>query len=242
MDTENLIAKVRAAHTRESLLIGGLTEDQVRDESALPGWTRGHVLGARLAFIRAARRQIELASGGGQAEFYDGGRAGRDATIEAEAARPAADLIGDLLRELKALDAAWPPADGAEWNRTVTYRGPGTLSDILLACWRESEIHRVDLRLGARACDWSAEFCALLLDFLAPRVPEGMRIDLTATDGQVRMLGTGDRVVTVRGSLTDLTAWVAGREPDGELRSSPGGLPPLRRLREARDGGQPSWA
>jgi maleylpyruvate isomerase len=237
----DLVAPVRAAHARECSLIGGLTDAQVQAASALPGWTRGHVLGARLAFARAADRQIALAFGEREAEFYDGGRAGRDAAIEAAAARPAADLVCGLWRALEALDTAWSRIGAADWDRPVTYRGPGTLTDILFACWRESQIHLVDLRLGARPAEWSAAFCAHLFEFLAVRAPDGTRIDLSTPDGQVRTIGSGERVVVVAGTLTDLAAWLSGREPDGALEAA-GELPVLRRLREARDGGRPQWA
>ncbi|MFF3768228.1 hypothetical protein ACFYYR_29675 [Streptomyces sp. NPDC001922] len=82
-----------------------------------------------------------------------------------------------------------------------------------------------------RACSargWSRAFCAHALDFLAPRAPEG-GLTLVAADGpEVRGLGAGERPVTVRGALADLTAWLAGRVPEGPVDAEPGPLPGLR--------------
>lgn len=220
-----------AAHERERSLIDRLTDGQARASSALPGWTRGHVLGARLAFLRAASRQVTNAMAGRLAEeFYDGGRAGRDAEIEAHADRPADDLVLEVTQAAKALDRAWSTMSPSDWDRPIMYRGRGPLTDLLRASWREVEVHRVDLDLGVRPSDWSAEFCAELFDFLTPRAPAGVQLRLVTPDGGAWVLGTGEPVA-IRGALTDLAAWLSGRSPDGPVESPTGTLPPLQRLR-----------
>jgi maleylpyruvate isomerase len=233
LSSGDLVLRMKGAHARERSLIRSLTDDQVRAASALPGWTRGHVLGSRLAFVRAATRQIQFALAGQQIELFDGGRSGRDAEIAAHADRGAADLVRDLLQAVAILEESVSRVGPADWYRPVTYRDQSTVMSIVQASWREAEVHCVDLDLGAQPSDWSAEFCAHLFDFLAERAPEGVQIELAAPGGDVWILGAGVRV-TVVGAVTDLAAWLAGREAVGPVTSSTGTLPALRRLREAR--------
>jgi maleylpyruvate isomerase len=229
---EVLIGFMQDAHRRESTLIKDLTDEQARAESALPGWSRGHVIGSRLAFIGAAGRQIECAMTGQQRDFFDGGRPGRDAEIETYAHRPAAELIMMLKQAVASLEASWATMGPADWTRPAFYRGPGPLTDVLKGCWRETEIHSVDLNLGVRPAQWSAELCVHLFGFLEPRVPEGTQLVLAVPDGRTWELGSGERVV-VSGALADLAAWLSGRKPDGPVESSTGSLPTLRGLRMA---------
>lgn len=228
-----LVAELKAAHERERRLVAGLSEEQARAASSLPGWSRAHVVGCRLAFIRAVNRQLDYAFTNRTVEFVDGGVAGRDAYIEANAYRPAADLTEELVTELTALDTRWSELRPDDWARRAMYRGPSTLADILLACWRESEIHLVDIDLGIRPSSWSRRFCVLLFDFLEQRVPDGVQLELATPAGETWTLGSG-QVVRVRGALTDLAAWLSGREPEGALESSTGSLPELGGLRNAR--------
>jgi maleylpyruvate isomerase len=228
-----LIVEMKASHARERALIDGLTDKQARAASTLPGWSRAHVLACRLAFVRAVNRQLDYALTDRLIEFVDGGVTGRDAYIEANACRPAAELVEELTGELTALDARWTALKPQDWTREAVYRGPSTLADILLACWRESEIHLVDLDLGVRPSTWSRLFCLLLFDFLEPRVPEDVQLNLTTPEEETWTLGSGEPI-QLRGALTDLAAWLSGREPVGTLESSAGSLPELGRLRDAR--------
>jgi maleylpyruvate isomerase len=230
---EKIVELVKAAHTDERLLIDTLTEEKIRVTSPMPGWTRGHLLSCRLVFLRSALRPSEAAREGRTIAFYQDGpdpraadRAGRDAEFEATVGRPAAELVGEVQRATVTLDQAWSRLGPSDWARPARYRGRGTLLDVLFACWRESEVHMVDYQLGARPADWSAEFCVHLLDYLARRVPKGLRLELTADENQTWSLGQGDPV-RVRGALTDLAAWLGGRELDGPLQSSTGVIPDL---------------
>lgn len=203
----------------------GLTEVRVRAPSALPDWTRGHVLAHLVGFGRGARRQIAYALRDDLVEFYDGGRAGRNADIEANAGRSAADLVAELHATMDGLRDDWARLGERDWERRVAYRD-GRLVDVLLCCWREAEIHLVDLDIGVRPSAWSAPFCRHAIEFLAPRVPTGVRLELVADDGDPIVLGTG-RTVTVGAVLTDLTAWLAGRRPERTPDCSDPELPEL---------------
>ncbi|WP_051765913.1 maleylpyruvate isomerase family mycothiol-dependent enzyme [Saccharothrix syringae] len=201
-------ATALAGYTRLTELIADLTDAQVAEPSALPGWTRGHVLAHLTNLTAAMARQAELE--GTPTEVYDGGQAGRDAAIEAAAGRSADEHRAALAAAVERLTAAW--AGVRDWGAPVAYRS-GTLLTTVHAVWREVQIHALDLDLGP--VTWSTEFCEHTIDFLAPRVPDGVRLVLVA-DGRRWELGEGEEV-ELRGSLQDLTAWLAGREPAGEV-------------------------
>ncbi|WP_460523986.1 maleylpyruvate isomerase family mycothiol-dependent enzyme [Flindersiella endophytica] len=205
--------------------IDGLTEAEVRAPSSLPDWTRGHVLAHLATFSQAFARQTRYALASKLIEVYDGGRPGRNAAIEALAGASAPDLVRAVNDGFAALEAGWAEAEPDDWSRPVTYRD-GTLLGTLYCCWREFGIHAVDLDLGVTPANWSPEFCAHVIDFLQPRTPDGVQLTLAASDGDTWTYGTG-AAVEVRGELTDLTAWFAGRAPRGPLESSTGALPEL---------------
>lgn len=233
MSPEDIVVRVKAAHERERSLLGGMTEEQARAASALPGWTRGHVLASRLVFARAASRQIEYALADQVVDFYDGGKPGRAAEIEANADRPAGELVREIQQALVSLDKGWSRVGASDWTRPGRYRGGGTLANVLQASWRETEIHCVDFKLGIRPSNWSPEFCAHLFEWLGPRIPENVQVELMTPEGDTWTLGAGEHI-RVRGALTDLAAWLAGREPEGPVESSTGTLPELRRLSVGR--------
>jgi maleylpyruvate isomerase len=232
---EEIIEWVRDAHARERRLVETLTEEQIRVASPLPGWSRAHLLGARLAFLHAALRQIDYGLADRTTPFYRAGsdpraadRAGRDAEVEAGAGLPADVLVRAVMDATEVLDLAWTRPGPADWARPARYRGRGTLLDVLYAAWRESEVHMVDYDLGPRPADWSEEFCVHLLGYLARRVPPGTRLELSSPGGGAWSLGRGEPI-QVHGALPDLAAWLGGRTPEGRLTCSAGALPSLGR-------------
>jgi maleylpyruvate isomerase len=200
--TPSTISRVHAAHATVAGLLDGFTDEQARADSALPGWSRGHVVTHLAELSRAFARQADYAREGRTVEIYDGGRPARDAAIEAKAGRSATELRADLLDAQAALELAWRDLTEADWARPIRYRD-GVLLDTAFAKWRETEIHAADLDLGYRSADWSAELCEHLIGFLTPRLPDGVPLTVAA-----------------QGERTDVVAWLAGREPIGELTGS----------------------
>jgi maleylpyruvate isomerase len=188
---DDLIAVVRA-----------LPQDAGREPSPLPGWTRGHVLAHVDGVCNALARQAEFAGHGKTVAPYDGGQAGRDAAIEVGSTRTTAEHVAALEAARERLATAWPDPGDALWSTPIAYRD-GVLADALLAWWREARIHAVDATAGLEAAlgydTWDERFCAHLLEFLAVRLPDD------AAD------------VELAGAPTDVAAWLAGREPAGEV-------------------------
>ncbi|MEU4764418.1 maleylpyruvate isomerase family mycothiol-dependent enzyme [Actinosynnema sp. NPDC023794] len=201
-------AKALDAHRRLAAAIEDLTDERVAQPSALPGWTRGHVLAHLAKGTVALAGQAEHE--GTKVEPYPGGRPARDAAIEADAGRSAAEHRAAIAAAVDRLAKAWD--DVRDWDTPVYYRD-GTLTGTAYGVWREAEIHLRDLDLGP--VTWSLEFCEHAVDFLSARVPDGIRLTLQAPERRWT-IGEGEDF-TLTGSLTDLTAWLAGREPAGTI-------------------------
>lgn len=216
---------VLSAQARFAGLTNRLTEADARAPSALPGWSRGHVV-THVANVGVAfDRQIRAARAARLVDVYDGGRPARDAGIEAGAGRPVGDLRSVVTEVFDRLSTTLTGLDPDDWDRPVRYRD-GTVGGVVYALWREITIHAVDLAVGATPDGWEPDLCLHLLDFLSPRLPAGTSVTFAPEDGPQRTYGSGVAVV-VTGRLTDVTAWLAGRTPTGPVTNPAGDLPDL---------------
>ncbi len=189
-----------------------LSDDDVRAATELPGWTRGHILAHVANVADAVARQVEYALRGESIEFYDGGMGGRTQAIEMAAGNPAAEHQGKLDAALSRVLSALAGLDDEQWTLRINYRD-GTVYDGALALWRELVIHLADLNVGRGPETWSKEFCVYLIEFLASRVPQGIRLVLLPLALPTITVGNGANTVSVQGMLTDIAAWLAGRTP-----------------------------
>lgn len=212
--------EIRAAADRLNAVLAGVDDDAARAASGLPGWSRGHVMAHLANFSDAMTRQVEEALAGRLVEMYDGGRPARDAAIETDSGKSAQQLKENVAAATGNLIAAYEKVD--DWTRPVTYRN-SDLTATAYCGWRELEIHTIDLALQPTSDDWSEEFCLHLLDFLRPRTPEGIKLVLDT--GTTKWENGDGPVQIVEGRLTDLTAWIAGRQPRQPLA---GDLPELK--------------
>lgn len=218
--TEALTAvrESEAALARVLSAVESATVEDLAAPSALPGWTRGHVLAHLDGIGRALARQLDYAARGQTVDVYDGGQPGRDFAIEAGATRTLAEHV-TALHDLHDLHQdAWPEEDSLVWFTPVRYRD-GIVVDVALAWWREVSIHQVDLDLGIEATEvWSQPLGEHLLDFLSVRLPGGPLIELDAFEPGVRYIVAADSgaaptaPITVTGPLTSIIGWLAGRE------------------------------
>ncbi len=197
----------------------------MRAPSALPDWTRGHVLthlgrnadGIAATLAGALRGEIVLR--------YPDGPAGRAADIEAGSGRSAVELIADVRESAARLDRIFGAVtDAGAWERPTDSDRPA--HTWLNNRWREVEIHRVDLLGSYGPPDWPAAFVDYLLprlvrpDALAPRLSGAVRIEVghegsTTTDlgGTVCSVSPGEagEPVSVAGPDWAVLAWLIGR-------------------------------
>lgn len=211
------VESIERTQERLRTTLDGLTDGLVAGASPLPGWTRGHVLAHIAGFAEAAVRQLEWACtepDGEPGEFYDGGRAGRDAAIEAGASASAAEHVARIGAALDRMEGFldFVTSDPELLARPTGYKHGAPVGALVLAWWRELSIHLTDLDLGAEHTLWGPELREHLVGFLAPRVPDGVQLDLEPTDvDEPRRVGQGG-LVRVRGAANDIVAWLAGRD------------------------------
>ncbi|MEO3753713.1 maleylpyruvate isomerase family mycothiol-dependent enzyme [Streptomyces sp. B6B3] len=204
------VAAVVEAHGTLAEFVARLDDRQVAEASALPGWSRGHVLAHLTDNARMFARLAEHALRGELVATYDGGTDERDAIIESTAGRGADEHRRELARHTARLQAAWARAGDADWRRPVTFRD-AELAATVWARWREVWIHLVDLDLGVRPDDWPEALACHAVDFLRCRLPAGTRVRAEDVRRQWTVGHAPGRVVT--GRVRDLAAWLAGRPP-----------------------------
>lgn len=214
--------------------------------SALPDWTRGHVLAHVDGVTHALARQAEHAARGERIEPYDGGFAGRVAAIEAASTRTPAEHVAALEAARDRAAAAWPAPGSPVWDAPTAYRD-GPVTGCVLAWWREMRIHAVDAAVGIGLDTWNPRLLNHLKQFLAERLPKGVVLsdddvpsdddavpgpppaggesppraappDATWPEGPGAPAPSSSSTI-ISGAPTDVVAWLAGRRPDGPVRA-----------------------
>jgi maleylpyruvate isomerase len=157
---DDAVAGCAAAHQRLLAHLDDLDDGAARGASQLPGWTVGHVLTHLARHAESQLRLLDGARRGEGAERYPQGGEGRDADIEAGAARPAAELVADVRRTIWDLEGAWASLPAEAWTVTGSSFGKPERADQLpFKRWREVEIHHADLGLaGFSSDDWSEAY------------------------------------------------------------------------------------
>jgi maleylpyruvate isomerase len=199
--TANAVDACRDASARLLATLDGLDDATARRPSRLPHWTVGHVVTHLARNADSHVRMLGGAMAGRVVDQYAGGLEGRAADIAAGAGRPAAELVADLARAIDDLDAIWDRVPLAVWTGAQGRVGNGELcpcAEMPSRRWREVEIHRVDLGLGAEAADWPDAFVEMELPKALAQLPKRL-----SPAGRAALL-----------------AWLVGRA------EAPPGLPP----------------
>lgn len=210
----------------------GLSDDDLRGPTALPGWTGAHVVAHLAANADALGNLVRWARTGEETPMYATAEQ-RDADIEAGSRQSATQLrywvAASAARLGEALDGLTP----GQWAATVrTAQGrtvPATEIPWLRA--REVMVHAVDLGGCVTFADLPAGFDAALLDDVAARRsvdPDGPALLLAPTDDRPWVVAGAGHPTTVRGPLAQLTAYLCGR-PAGELHADGAAVPTLPR-------------
>ncbi|HWU22599.1 MAG TPA: maleylpyruvate isomerase N-terminal domain-containing protein [Nocardioides sp.] len=220
----NPIEAVLDATDRYLTALDSVTDDQLREPSELPGWTRGHVVAHVALNAHGYARALRGARTGDPLPVYDSVEV-RDADIEARA--------GDSAEGLRALNqmAALRLAGELRLMKVGTTLRRVPDSPVIAAPavvemrWREVEIHRADLGLDYTPSDWPEQFATYLLEEAAHDRAGEISLTLHATDlGRTVLVGAGGHGVA--GTAGDLAWWLIGRG-DGSALSSTRPLPTL---------------
>jgi len=210
----------------------GVSDQQARQPSLLPGWSRGHLLTHVARNADSLRNLLVWARTGVETPQYRHPDE-RAEGIAAGAGRSAAELLADLAASAAALDAEAARLPDTAWAAQVRkMNGDGHPAWYIL--WRrltEVEFHHVDLGVGYAAADWPAPFATYGLaqvagDFTGPDSP-AVLLQCSDAPVVVQIGPAGEQAVhTVTGPVRSLLAWLAGRSAGAGLTTEPPGPPP----------------
>jgi uncharacterized Actinobacterial protein TIGR03083 len=223
-----------AAHLRG--LMTRMGDDAFTAPSALPGWTRAHLLSHIARNADAMINLLTWARTGTPTPAYASVEQ-RNADIEAGAKRSPAAIRDDVIESSDRLAQVVRDMPEAAWSAHVkNVQGveiPAT--DITWIRAREMWIHAVDLDVGASFNDMPPPMVAELLTDVARSM--GAKEDcpplrLVATDQErTWTVGSEAEAEAVTGTAPELVAWLLGRSRGKSLRTGDGGrkLPKLPR-------------
>jgi maleylpyruvate isomerase len=178
----------RAAHAALLSDLDGLTDEQARGPSHLPGWSVGHVLTHIARNADSVVRRLEGAARGELLDQYAGGIEERRSRIDEGAGRSAEALMDDVRQSAAAVERVMAGLPAAAWDApSRTSRGVVEPSrDAVFSRWREVVVHHGDL--GLAPVPWPSDLVAAWLPLELPLLAD-------------------------RADAAELLAWILGRGP-----------------------------
>jgi maleylpyruvate isomerase len=196
-----------------------LYDSELREPTALPGWTRAHLL-AHVGFnARALQRLASWARTGERNPMYTSPEQ-RVAEIEDGATWDVSRVRNLVVTSASDLAADLDSLTDEQWRAEVVTAQGRTVQATELPWMRTREvwIHAVDLGARVSFDDFPADLCvALIDDVTARRSAQGkdVALRLQSDDGKTwDVAGAGEPVV-VSGSVQQLAAWLTGRGAHG---------------------------
>lgn len=223
---------IQASTQRLIESIVGLTDTQVRQPTALPGWSRAHVLSHLAAQVSGLERLLGWAVTGRRTPQYTS-RAARDAEIEQGSKRSAVDLVDDVATSAARLQDGFLTLPGDAWRATIQpFTGEVCTSKrILVIRLRELEVHHVDLELGHTFADAAPDAMLVVLSDVAGFLDQDAgtpEFAMRQSDDPFRYR-RGTQGPVVRDSGATLAGWLTGRPQPSPPRCSDPQLPDLPR-------------
>ncbi len=226
---ELMIERVEAAADRLIESASGLSDEQMREPSLLPDWTKGHVLTHIARNGDGFRNLFIWAQTGVETPMYPSAEA-RKADIEAGSSRSGDEIQADVSVSAKSLIDKARELPAEAWLTEVrSIRGPAEPAWSMLGRRLfEVEVHHADLGTGYRPANWPDWFVSDELYRVCgrlaanPETPAAVLSD--AGSGRQYFLRTeGESDLAITGPGYALLAWLIGRESDGELSVDPDG-------------------
>jgi len=205
-----------------------LTEDDLHEASALPGWTRAHVLTHVAQAADSRTGLLRAAQAGRIGQQYPSEQARADA-IDAGVRRPAGIIRADLDRAIHECLTAIREHPSQLWDAPAILLSGGSqpVRRVLPGLRRELEYHHVDLAAGYQPDDWPADFVATELSVVTALMDR--RADappMTLADHGMLHIGTSPPV-DVAGSPAAMLAWLSGRGDGSGLDTASAVLPAI---------------
>lgn len=197
--------------------VDALHDDALRAPSALPGWSRAHVVAHVARNAEALMRLVSWARTGVETPMYPS-REHRAAEIESSAQAPVAVLRADLARTAAELDNALSALDDTTWQAEVrsALGRPIPAAEIPWMRVREVWLHAVDLDAGVSVAEIAPDVVDSLLDDATGTLSaaEGCPAAVLAPTDRDRTWALGPesgRPVRVRGDAAHVLGWLVGR-------------------------------
>ena len=210
-------------------VVDALPDDVLRGPSALPGWSRAHVVGHLARNAEALTRLANWARTGVETPMYASPDQ-RGADIETSAVYPVDRLRTELISTADELDAAFAELDQTAWRASVrsALGRPIAATEVPWMRVREVWLHAVDLDAGARLEDIPGAVVDSLLDDVATALSakDGCPAAVLSPTDRDRTwpLGLGGGV-QLHGTAAALLGWLTGRT-DGQGLVAIGGEVP----------------
>jgi maleylpyruvate isomerase len=204
-------------------LVTRLTDEQLAEPSALPDWSRAHVVAHLARNADALVNLLDWARTGVETPMYPS-REVRDADIASTAAAPPDELRTDFASARARLAEAVAAMPAEAWATPVR-NGQGRPVPAGEVPWmraKELWVHGPDLRAGLAFADLPADFCVALVDdvlglFAHREQTPDVRISATDVD---RTWGSGRQ--SVEGPVAAIAAWLTR----ADLSALAGDVPP----------------
>ncbi|GAB2968838.1 maleylpyruvate isomerase family mycothiol-dependent enzyme [Streptomyces pseudoechinosporeus] len=202
--------------------VDALPADAVTEPSALPGWTRGHLLTHLARNADALVNLLTWARTGIRTPMYASPDQ-RATDIEAGAGRSLAEQRDDVRESAARFRKAARSLSADAWSATVVSAQGREIpaSEVPWLRAREVWIHLVDLRVGVGMDALPPDFAWALVrevaGWMSARVAPGIGAELSADGHDPVVLGTPTTGVTVTGPPYALAAWLTGRSGTDEL-------------------------
>jgi maleylpyruvate isomerase len=212
--------------------VGALPDDALRAPSALPGWSRAHVVAHVARNAEALTRLATWARTGIETPMYPS-REARAAEIESSAQSPVDVLRAELVTTAEELDAALAALDEKTWQAEVrsALGRPIPAAEIPWMRVREVWLHAVDLDAGVSVAEIAPDVVDTLLDDSTGTLStaEGCPSAVLAPIDRDRTWTLGpasDEPLRVQGPAAQVLGWLVGRTgPDALEAAGPDGVP-----------------
>jgi maleylpyruvate isomerase len=197
-------------------LVTRLTNEQFAEPSALPDWSRAHVVAHLARNADALVNLLDWARTGVETPMYPS-RAARDAGIASTAAATPDDLRTDFAAARARLAETISAMPAEAWSATVRngQGKPVTAAEVPWMRAKELWVHGTDLRAGLAFADLPVGFCVALVDdvlglFAGRDQMPDVRISATDVD---RTWGSGPQ--PVEGPVPAIAAWLTRSDASG---------------------------
>jgi maleylpyruvate isomerase len=196
--------------------VAKLSDAELAGPSALPGWSRAHVVAHLARNAEALMRLVAWARTGVETPMYPS-REARAADIAASAEHPPDRLRAELAATAVELDAALAALTPEQWRVEVrsALGRPLPAAQVPWMRIREVWLHAVDLDAGADVADVPDGVLDLLLDEVTATLSaaDGCPAATVAPTDRDRewRLGAGGAAPVIAAPAATLVAWLTGR-------------------------------